>query len=57
MGTLLEGGVLQREESGKGGDTGRGWGKERRAERVGTLVERGVMQGEGSREGGDTGRG
>ena len=32
MGTLVEGGVLQGEESGKGGDTGRGWGKGRRAE-------------------------
>ena len=42
MGTLVDGGVLQGEESGKGGDTGRGWGKGRRAE---------------SGEGGDTGRG
>ena len=46
MGTLLEGGVLQGEESGKGGDTSRRWEKGRRAERVGTLVEGGVMQGE-----------
>ena len=46
MGTLVDGGVLQGEESGKGGDTGRGWGKGRRAERVGTLVEGGVLQGE-----------
>ena len=27
MGTLVEGGVLQGEESGKGGDTDRGWGR------------------------------
>ena len=33
------------EESEEGGDTGRGWGKGRRAERVGTLIEGGVMQG------------
>ena len=48
---------MQGEESGKGGDTGRGWGKGRRAERVGTLVEGGVLQGEESGKGGDTGRG
>ena len=45
MGTLVE-----------DGDTGRGWGKGRRAERVGTLVEGGVLQGEESGKGGDTGR-
>ena len=56
MGTLVEGGVLQGEESGKGGDTGRGWGKGMRAERVGTLVEGGVLQGEESGKGRDTGR-
>ena len=44
------------EESGEGGDTGSGWGKRRRAERVGTLVEGGVLQGEESGKGGDTGR-
>ena len=56
MGTLVDGGVLQGEESGKGGDTGRGWGKGRREERVGTLVEGGVLQGEENKEGWDTGR-
>ena len=49
--------MLQVEESGKGGDTVRGWGKGRRPERVGTLVEGGVLQGEESGKGGDTGRG
>ena len=53
------------EESGEGGDTGRGWvirgagrgwGMGMRAERVGTLVEGGVLQGEESGKGGDTGR-
>ena len=29
MGTLVEGWVLQGEESGKGVDTGKGWGKGR----------------------------
>ena len=72
MGTLVEGGVLQGEENKEGGNTGRGWGKGRRAERVGTLVEDGerggerwvgtlveggVLHGEESGEGGDTGRG
>ena len=54
------------EESGEGGDTGRGWvirgagrgwGKGMRAERVGTLVEGGVLQGEESGKGVDTGKG
>ena len=44
MGTLVEGGVLQGEESGEGGDTGRGWGVARK--RVGTLVEDGERGGE-----------
>ena len=35
MGTLVEGGVFQGEESGKGGDTGRGWGVARGGERKG----------------------
>ena len=52
MGTLVEGGVLQGEENKEGENTGRGWGKGRRAERVGTLV----VDGERG-EGGDTGRG
>ena len=57
MGTLVEGGVLQGEENKEGGNTGRGWGKGRRAERVGTLVEGGVLQGEENGKSGDTGRG
>ena len=72
MGTLVEGGVLQGEENKEGGNTGRGWGKGRRAERVGTLVEDGerggerrvgtlveggVLQGEENKEGRNTGRG
>ena len=44
VGTLVEGGVMQGEESGEGGNTGRWWG--RRAERVGTLVEDGERGGE-----------
>ena len=32
MGTLVEGGVLQGEENKEGRNTGRGWGKGRRAE-------------------------
>ena len=35
VGTLVEGGVLQGEESGKGGDTGRRWGVARGGERKG----------------------
>ena len=35
VGTLVEGGVLQGEENGKGGDTSRGWGVARGGERKG----------------------
>ena len=35
VGILVEGGVLQGEESGKGGDTGRGWGVARGGEQRG----------------------
>ena len=35
VGTLVEDGVLQGEESGEGGDTGRGWGVARGGEQRG----------------------